>query len=64
MSLARAGLVRDYVIERFHLDPGAVGVMPLGADASGNPQGSAWSGITLAVFVERRIRTLTDDGPR
>jgi hypothetical protein len=41
------------VIERFHLDPGAVGVMPLGADAPGSPQGSTWSGVALAVFVER-----------
>jgi phospholipid/cholesterol/gamma-HCH transport system substrate-binding protein len=53
VSLARAAVVRDYVIERFRLDPGAVGVMPLGADASGSPQGSTWSGIALAVFVER-----------
>jgi phospholipid/cholesterol/gamma-HCH transport system substrate-binding protein len=53
VSLARAGLVRDYVIARFNLDPGAVGVMPLGADASGSPQGSVWSGITLAVFVAK-----------
>ena len=53
VSRARAALVRDYVIERFHLDPGAVGVMPLGADASGSPQGSTWSGIALAVFVEQ-----------
>jgi hypothetical protein len=53
VSRARAALVRDYMIERFHLDPGAVGALPLAADASGSPQGSTWSGIALAVFVER-----------
>jgi phospholipid/cholesterol/gamma-HCH transport system substrate-binding protein len=53
VSRARAALVRDYLITRFHLDPGAVGLMPLGAEAVGSPRGSAWSGIALAVFVER-----------
>jgi hypothetical protein len=53
VSRARAALVRDYVIERFHLDPDSVGALALGADASGGPHGSTWSGIALAVFVER-----------
>jgi phospholipid/cholesterol/gamma-HCH transport system substrate-binding protein len=52
-SRARAALVRQYLIERFHLDPDGVGLMPLGADAVGSPQGATWSGIALAVFVER-----------
>ena len=42
----RAALVRDYSeSEGFDLDPGAVGVMPLGGDAVGSPQGgggTAW----------------------
>jgi hypothetical protein len=53
VSRARAALVRDYLIERFHLEPGAVGLVPLGSQASGSPEGSTWSGIALAVFVER-----------
>ena len=53
VSRSRAALVRDYLIERFHLEPGAVGLMPLGADTPGSPQGATWSGIALAVFVER-----------
>ena len=52
-SRARAALVRQYLVERFHLDPGAVGVMPLGGEASGSPQGSTWNGVALAVFVQR-----------
>jgi phospholipid/cholesterol/gamma-HCH transport system substrate-binding protein len=53
VSRAHAAVVRDHVIERFHLDPGAVGLVPLGSDATGSPHGSTWSGIALAVFVER-----------
>jgi phospholipid/cholesterol/gamma-HCH transport system substrate-binding protein len=53
VSRTRAALVREYVIERFQLDPDTVGVMPLGADAPGSPEGSTWSGVALAVFVER-----------
>jgi phospholipid/cholesterol/gamma-HCH transport system substrate-binding protein len=52
-SRARADLVRDYLIERFHLDPGAIGVMPLGADASGSPEGVTWNGVAVAVFVQK-----------
>jgi phospholipid/cholesterol/gamma-HCH transport system substrate-binding protein len=52
-SRARAALVRDYLIATFGIDPGAVGVMPLGAEAVGSPNGSQWSGIALAVFVDR-----------
>jgi len=53
VSRARAALIRDYLIDRFHLDPGQVGVMPLGAQAIGSPQGSTWSGVALVVFVEK-----------
>ncbi len=52
-SRARAAAVRDYLIDRFDIDAGGVGVMPLGADAVGSPEGNSWSGIALAVFVER-----------
>ena len=52
-SRARAALVRDYLVRRFHLDPGAVGVMPLGGDASGSPAGATWNGVALAVFVRK-----------
>jgi len=53
VSRSRAALVRDYLIERFHLDPGGVGLVPLGADAPGSPHGSTWSGIALTLFVDR-----------
>jgi phospholipid/cholesterol/gamma-HCH transport system substrate-binding protein len=52
-SQGRAALVRDYLIERFQLDPGAVGVMPLGGDARGSPTGGTWEGVALAVYVPK-----------
>jgi phospholipid/cholesterol/gamma-HCH transport system substrate-binding protein len=53
VSRERAAVVRNYLIDRFHLDPGAVGLMPLGASADGSPQGATWSGVALAVFMDR-----------
>ena len=47
-----AALVREGLIERFHLDPDGVGLMPLEQMPLGSLQGSTWSGIALAVFVE------------
>ena len=53
-SRARAVLVRDYLIGRFHLDPDAVGLMPLGRKAiAESPTGDAWNGIALAAFLEK-----------
>jgi phospholipid/cholesterol/gamma-HCH transport system substrate-binding protein len=53
-SRSRAALVRDYLIGRFHLDPAAVGLMPLGAKAMAeSPSGDVWDGIALAAFLEK-----------
>jgi phospholipid/cholesterol/gamma-HCH transport system substrate-binding protein len=53
-SRARSALVRDYVIGRFHLDPEAVGLMPLGRKAMAeSPSGDDWNGIALAAFLEK-----------
>jgi phospholipid/cholesterol/gamma-HCH transport system substrate-binding protein len=52
-SRARAALAREYLIGKFHLDPLAVGVMPLGAVSPGSPGETPWNGIALAVFLEK-----------
>jgi phospholipid/cholesterol/gamma-HCH transport system substrate-binding protein len=52
-SRRRASAIRDYLIATFGLDPGAVGVMPLGADAQGSPE-PRWDGVALAFFTDRR----------
>jgi hypothetical protein len=45
--------VRDYLIDRFHLNPQATGVMPLGKESAGSPDGTPWAGVALAVFEEK-----------
>lgn len=52
LSRARGAIVRDYLLGRFHLDPGATGVMPLGRDSPGSPGAQPWDGIALAFFLQ------------
>lgn len=52
VSRARAVAVREYLLERFHLDPKATGVMPLGADSSGSPAPGTFDGVALAFFLK------------
>lgn len=51
-SRARAAIVRDYLISKFGLEPRRTGVMPLGADSAGSPDGEQWDGVALAIFLE------------
>jgi phospholipid/cholesterol/gamma-HCH transport system substrate-binding protein len=51
-SRARAALVRDYLIQRFHLESNRTGIMPLGEEAQGSPDGSTWDGVALTLFVD------------
>jgi phospholipid/cholesterol/gamma-HCH transport system substrate-binding protein len=48
-SRMRASTVRDYLINRFELEPQLAGVMPLGPDAD--------DGVALAVFQEKSATT-------
>ena len=52
-SRARAALVREYLIGKFHLDAQATGIMPLGAGSSGSPDGDRWDGIAVSIFLEQ-----------
>jgi hypothetical protein len=51
-SRARASLVREHLLGKFHLDPEATGVMPLGADSVDSP-GRPWEGVALAVILPK-----------
>jgi phospholipid/cholesterol/gamma-HCH transport system substrate-binding protein len=53
LSRTRAALVREYLIEKFHLEPQAIGVMALGSDAPNSPNNAKWDGIALAAFVPK-----------
>jgi phospholipid/cholesterol/gamma-HCH transport system substrate-binding protein len=52
-SRTRASMVRGYLIDKFHLNPPTTGIMPLGKDSAGSPDGSPWDGVALAVFEEK-----------
>ncbi len=52
-SRARAAVAREYLIGRFHLEPQAVGLMPLGHESPGSPDGVPWNGIALAVILDK-----------
>ncbi len=51
LSRARAKLVRDYVVERFGLDPNYITTMAMGNEAQSSPSGNTWDGVALALFV-------------
>lgn len=50
-SRRRASMVREYLVSRIQLDLTRMGVMPLGSEAPGSPDGGTWDGIAIAVFV-------------
>jgi phospholipid/cholesterol/gamma-HCH transport system substrate-binding protein len=52
-SRARSSSVRSYLIGKFELDPLMTGIMPLGRDSEGSPNGGPWEGIALAVFQDK-----------
>jgi phospholipid/cholesterol/gamma-HCH transport system substrate-binding protein len=52
-SRARASLMRDYLIAKFHLDPQATGAMPLGGDSTDSPGKAPWDGVALAVILPK-----------
>ena len=56
-SRARASIVRDYLIGKFHLDPQATGAMPLSADSTGSPGKAPWDGVALAVILPKDALT-------
>jgi hypothetical protein len=54
-SAERARQVREYILKRYGLTPTLVGTMPMGSEADGSPSGAEWDGISLTVWVDRRV---------
>ena len=52
-SRARALLVRDYLVGKFHFDPEATGAIALGADSGDSPARWRWEGVALAVILPK-----------
>ena len=50
-SRRRASMVRDYLVSRIQLDMTRAGVMPLGDQAPGSPDGETWDGVAIAIFL-------------
>lgn len=51
-SRHRAQLVRDYLVNRIQLDASRMGVMPMGSEAPGSPDGATWDGVAIAIFIQ------------
>jgi phospholipid/cholesterol/gamma-HCH transport system substrate-binding protein len=52
-STDRAFLVRDYLVEKFRLDPNYVGTMPMGAVISKDDSSSYWEGVSVVIFYSK-----------
>lgn len=52
-SRARAGVVRDYLIDKFDLDPQATGAVPLSGESTDSPGKTPWDGVALAVILPK-----------
>jgi phospholipid/cholesterol/gamma-HCH transport system substrate-binding protein len=52
-SRERASIVRDYLVDKFHLDPQATGAMPLSADSINSPGKTPWDGVALVVILPK-----------
>jgi hypothetical protein len=67
-SRARASVVRDYLVGKFHLDPQATGAMPLSADSIDSPGKTPWDGVALVVILPKatleRVRRRTTIPPQ
>jgi phospholipid/cholesterol/gamma-HCH transport system substrate-binding protein len=53
LSTDRALKVREYLVNKFHLDPNYVGTMPMGAVASKDGSRAYWEGVAIVVFYEK-----------
>jgi phospholipid/cholesterol/gamma-HCH transport system substrate-binding protein len=55
-SVDRAEIVRDYLLARFRRQATVTDIMPMGAEATGSPNGNnRWSGVALAMFVRNDV---------
>ncbi|HTU33354.1 MAG TPA: OmpA family protein [Candidatus Acidoferrum sp.] len=54
LSRQRAIVVRDYLVEEFHLDPKFVGFMPLGSYPPAKAGKQTFDGVCLVLVVQKR----------
>jgi phospholipid/cholesterol/gamma-HCH transport system substrate-binding protein len=51
VSRLRAGLVREYLRDRYDLMPQHTGFIGLGDETQGSPDGNRWDGVALTLFL-------------
>jgi phospholipid/cholesterol/gamma-HCH transport system substrate-binding protein len=49
----RAGMVREYVLGQYDLAPQGTGLISLVDKAEGSPNGGAWDGVAIALFIDK-----------
>ena len=59
-----AGMVREYVLQRYNLAPQNAGYISLGNDAKGSPEDKPWDGVAITLFVDREaLQFVAQTGP-
>jgi phospholipid/cholesterol/gamma-HCH transport system substrate-binding protein len=53
-SRIRAGVVREYILGRYELQPQNTSYLGLGADGAGSPEGERWDGVAIALFLDTK----------
>jgi phospholipid/cholesterol/gamma-HCH transport system substrate-binding protein len=59
LARQRAGMVREYLIGRYHLSPQSTGFIALGDQAPNSPEGDGtWDGVAITLFLDREALQL------
>jgi hypothetical protein len=50
----RAGIVREYILQRYELAAQNTGYIGLGAEAPGSPDQDTWDGVAISLFLDNK----------
>jgi phospholipid/cholesterol/gamma-HCH transport system substrate-binding protein len=53
ISRRRAGIIRTYILGKYDVPAQNAGFIGLGSEAPGSPDGAAWDGVSLTLFLDR-----------
>jgi phospholipid/cholesterol/gamma-HCH transport system substrate-binding protein len=53
LARRRAGMVREYLLGRYVLQPQATGFISLGDEVAESPSGKPWEGVAITLFIDR-----------
>ena len=46
-------MVREYLVEKFQLNPNYIGIMPMGALLGKDASAQQWEGVSLVLFYDK-----------